>query len=113
MFLHEIIDYYLINIKNPYTKPKQKPNSTSSEISQLSKVAFYKLMLYQRDLRDKKYLRHKTYMDDLHLIEDVLHVIHFLNTTRSSTERFKQIIFFYTFKEFFFDSLVSLINNNV
>lgn len=52
-------------------------------------------------------------MDDLHLIEDVLHVIHFLNTTRSSTERFKQIIFFYTFKEFFFDSLVSLINNNV
>ena len=73
----------------------QQKNSTSGEISQISQVAFLKHILYKRDISDYKRSKHKTFMDDRHLIEDVFNRFHFVfRHFRSTPEEFKQFIFF-------------------
>ena len=73
----------------------QQKNSTSGEISQISQVAFLKLILYKRDLRNYKRSKHKTFMDDRHLIEDVFNQFRFVfRHFRSTQEEFKQIELF-------------------
>ena len=73
----------------------QQKNSTSGEISQISQVAFLKHILYKRDLRNYKWSKHKTFMDDRHLIEDVFNRFRFVfRHFRSTQEEFKQIELF-------------------
>ena len=73
----------------------QQQNSTSGEISQISQVAFLKHILYKRDISDYKRSKHKTFMDDRHLTEDVFNRFHFVFRHFRSTEgEFKQIELF-------------------